>query len=216
MTHAAPGPSGRAPERSERAAGVFICVVGPSGVGKDTLIAATCERLSHDPRFAFPRRWITRPPGARERAEELGRQELARRRAAGGCALHWEAHGIAYAIPGNVDREIAAGRTVVCNVSRGVVADALVRFPRVATVVVAASRTTLAARLAARGREGAQDQQRRLSRRPRPLPPGMPTVTIDNTGALETATAAFIEALRGLAAGQVREREDTPERDVAR
>ena len=36
--------------------------------------------------------------------------------------MHWEAHGHFYALPRSIDRDLAAGRTVVANVSRAVIA----------------------------------------------------------------------------------------------
>ena len=180
--------------------GAFVAVVGPSGAGKDTLIAGARDALAGDDRFAFPARWITRPPDETERSEELSADEWSRRCQAGECALSWQAHGIAYAIPASVDGDIGAGRLVVVNVSRGVLAQALARFPRVAALCVTASPETLAARLAARAREGAADRARRLARAPRPLPEGLCSVEIGNDGTREEALAAFVAALETLCA----------------
>ena len=195
-----PGASGNAPGASVLAPGIFIAVVGPSGAGKDTLIAAARERLAGDDRFAFPSRWITRPPDPTEPSEELTRAEWERRCEAGECALSWKAHGIAYAIPAHVDGEIAGGRAMIANTSRGVLGDALARFPRSAAIIITASRDTLARRLAERGREDAADRTRRLARAPRPVPPGMRTIEVANDGDIEEATDRFVDAVRQLAA----------------
>ena len=178
--------------------GTFVAVVGPSGAGKDALIAAAREALGDGDRFAFPARWTTRPPDASERSVELSEAEWHRRRASGACALAWEAHGVAYAIGASVDADVAAGRIVVANVSRGVLGAALARFPRVVAFEVTASRATLAARLAARGREDAADRARRLDRAPRPMPEGLRRIEIANDGTLEAAARAFVDALRSL------------------
>lgn len=189
---AAPASPGSAP-------GVYVAVVGPSGAGKDTLIAAARERLAGDDRLVFPRRWITRPPDPSEPSEELTRAEWERRCERGGCALSWEAHGIAYAIPSHVEHALAAGRSVIANTSRGVLGNALARFPRAAAIVVTASSETLAARLARRGREDAVDRTRRLARTPRPVPPEMRTVEVQNDGGLDEAVERFVAAVRQLA-----------------
>ena len=44
--------------------GVFFFVVGPSGVGKDTLIDGAKAALRDDARYVFATRTITRPAGA--------------------------------------------------------------------------------------------------------------------------------------------------------
>ncbi len=66
----------------------FALVVGPSGAGKDTLIRLAREELAGDPRFAFPRRLVTRPPSADEDNTPIDAAafDRARPRAASACA----------------------------------------------------------------------------------------------------------------------------------
>ena len=44
-----------------RSLGSLVLVVGPSGVGKDTLIGGAKQALENDRRFTFVRRVVTRP-----------------------------------------------------------------------------------------------------------------------------------------------------------
>lgn len=88
--------------------GVLVLVVGPSGAGKDALLAGSRRELAGDPRFVFCRRVITRPRGVGE--SEAGIEE-------------------------------------------------------------------------------------RLSRIPTPLPPGVKSVAVDNSGSLEEGIERFVQAL---------------------
>lgn len=174
--------------------GVLVLVVGPSGAGKDSLLAGAHALLQDDPHFRFVRRVITRPADAGgEEHEATDRAAFAARRAAGGFALHWHAHGLDYGIPSDIAADIAAGRTVVANVSRTVINEARARFPT-RVVVITAPRGVLAQRLAARGRETAADIAERLSRAaPEPTGPDVETVLNDTT--LEAGIARFVAAL---------------------
>jgi ribose 1,5-bisphosphokinase len=146
-------------------AGGLVLVVGPSGAGKDTLIALARARLGDAPAFVFPRRLVTRPPSAHEDNDAVTEADFAACEAAGGFALSWRAHGLGYALPGSLAAALDAGRVAVCNVSRRVVEAARGRFPRVAVVAVTAPPAVLAARLAARGRAEDGDLGARLARR---------------------------------------------------
>lgn len=175
--------------------GAFLAVVGPSGVGKDSLIRAARAALEGDARFAFPRRWITREPDATEDCESLSRREWERRRAAGRCFLSWEAHGIAYAIPDAVRDDLANGRCVVANLSRRALPDLARLCARPVAVVITATPETLAERLRARGREDEGDRRVRLAREPRPVPASMARTEIRNDETFDQATNAFLAAL---------------------
>ncbi|MDT8855459.1 phosphonate metabolism protein/1,5-bisphosphokinase (PRPP-forming) PhnN [Paracoccaceae bacterium Fryx2] len=174
--------------------GAILAVVGPSGAGKDTLIDAA-RRVRPD--LVIVRRVITRPETAGgEPFEGVTAEEFARRRTAGGFVLDWQAHGLRYGIPVGVLADLAAGRTVIFNGSRAMLAQAGAAFPGLVVIHVTAPVPVLAARLAARGRESAEDIARRLSRAPEPFPPGLPVREVQNAGALETAVAAFLDALQ--------------------
>jgi len=176
--------------------GRLILVVGPSGAGKDSLIEGARAALAGHPRFVFPRRIITRPsdPGSEDHAT-LSEAEFERQRAAGLFFLHWDAHGLRYALPGSIADDLAAGRTVIANVSRAVIAAAREKHAATTVVVVTAPPEVLARRLAARGREDAADVEARLARAAdQPSGPGVVTVMNDTT--LDSAVARFLEVLK--------------------
>ena len=109
--------------------------------------------------------------------------------------LAWRAHGTDYGIPARYASDLAAGRSVVANVSRGAIVDAASRFAPVRVIEVTASPAVLARRLAARGREDEAAIAARL-RRAVKLPEGVATVHIVNDGTLDDAVRAFVAALR--------------------
>lgn len=172
--------------------GTLFLVAGPSGAGKDTLIAASRDRLRQG--YVFPRRTITRPaqPGGEDHVtESMAAFEVLER--AGAFALTWRAHGVAYGIPAAIETDLARGKHVVANVSRTIVQDAIARFRPAHVILVTASPAILAARLRARGRESDDDIGERLDR----APPVAADTVILNDGALEPAIEAFVKALKG-------------------
>jgi ribose 1,5-bisphosphokinase len=132
--------------------GRLVVVVGPSGAGKDTLIACARGRLAGDPVIVFPLRIVTRAASAAEDHRTISDRDFATAAEAGAFAFWWEAHGLKYALPAGIDDDVRAGRTVVCNVSRGIVAALRRRYACLDVVLVTAPAEVLAARLAARGR----------------------------------------------------------------
>ncbi|UWQ93423.1 phosphonate metabolism protein/1,5-bisphosphokinase (PRPP-forming) PhnN [Rhodobacteraceae bacterium M382] len=174
--------------------GGIFAIVGPSGVGKDTLMQAA---LAEVPDLCLVRRVITRPEAAGGEAfTGVSPAEFALCDAAGGFALSWQAHGLFYGIPVQVHDDLAAGRSVLFNGSRAMLVEAARVFPELKVLHVTASRAVLEARLLARGRESTEEIARRLDRACMKLPKGLEVITIDNSGSLSAATRAFVDALR--------------------
>jgi ribose 1,5-bisphosphokinase len=181
---------------------MLVAVVGPSGAGKDTLLAGARVRIgSDDGRFRFVRRSITRPAEAGgEDHEPLDRTAFLGARDAGAFALSWEAHGLLYGIPYSITDDLAAGRCVVANLSRGVLKEADARFPLLVLEITAPA-AVLAQRLAARGREDAETVASRLAREG-PLPAGLRIRRVANDGPPEAGAAAVAAALIEAAEGR--------------
>ncbi|HTQ34788.1 MAG TPA: phosphonate metabolism protein/1,5-bisphosphokinase (PRPP-forming) PhnN [Stellaceae bacterium] len=178
------------------ARGTLILVVGPSGAGKDSIIAGAAERLRGDPRILLARRLITRPAEAGgEDHIPVSSEEFAERRETGALLLHWQAHGLDYGLPAELGAALEQRRSVVANVSRTVIGEARHRFAPTLVVAIAASPETLATRLAGRGRESEADIAERL-RRGDAMAAVDADVTIDNNGTLDAAVECFAAVLR--------------------
>lgn len=174
--------------------------MGPSGVGKDTLISGARQALDGDKRFSFVRRLVTRPSDIDlEDHVSLNREEFDRSARAGRFALTWQAHGLSYALPIGVDTDLALGRVVVANISRHAVPGAMAKYPLCRVIQISAEISLRAERLARRGRENRDQIVARLAREGASLPADVSPVVIDNSSSVGIGVTAFIMALRAIA-----------------
>jgi len=173
---------------------MLVLVVGPSGAGKDTLLNAARLLLADDARVRFAQREVTRlaTPGGEDHLP-IDAATFRTRRDCGAYSLWWEAHGLGYGIAAEITDDLARGITVVASVSRAVIAEAAAKFT-IRVVEITAPTNVLAARLADRGREDAEDIARRLQRQV-PLPDGIELVTVMNDGSIEEGAAKVIQAI---------------------
>jgi ribose 1,5-bisphosphokinase len=176
--------------------GRLVAVAGPSGAGKDTLLRFARNHLGGDPNVVFPHRIVTREPSAEEDHDGLTEADFAAAVVAGGFAFWWYAHGLNYAVSAAVDDDIRAGKTVVCNVSRAVIAELRCRYADVRVVLVTAPADVLAARLAARGRATDGALATRLARRSPAQGELAPDVVIENVGELQDGGEKLVAAIR--------------------
>ncbi|MCC7426555.1 MAG: phosphonate metabolism protein/1,5-bisphosphokinase (PRPP-forming) PhnN [Alphaproteobacteria bacterium] len=183
--------------------GTLVLVVGPSGAGKDSILDGARAALATEPRVRFLRRAITRPAEAGGEAHEaVSEAAFHARRAAGGFALSWCAHGLLYGIPADALAGRARGMVCIANISRTVVAEAAERLPPVLVAHITAPPPVLATRLAARGRESRAEIEARLARAaPFAAPPGVAVAEIVNDASLAEAVARFCALLRGCLGG---------------
>ncbi|MDO8322317.1 MAG: phosphonate metabolism protein/1,5-bisphosphokinase (PRPP-forming) PhnN [Phenylobacterium sp.] len=176
---------------------MLVLVVGPSGAGKDTLLDGARAALDGDPEFVFPRREITRPAEAGgEDHDPVDEDQFVAREAAGGYALTWRAHGLAYGIPAEIADDLALDRTVVVNVSRAVLDAARASFGTLRVLVVTADPEVLAQRLSQRGRESAADIAQRLARAEAIPVTGDDVMVVQNDSTPQEGVARFLAALR--------------------
>jgi ribose 1,5-bisphosphokinase len=177
--------------------GIFVCVVGPSGAGKDTLIRYAEEELGTCEDVVFVRRLVTRASGAFEAHDSIDEAEFAAGVARREFALSWRAHGHGYAVPLSALAAVRRGALAVCNLSRGAVAEAQSVFGSVVTVLVTAPGEVIATRLAVRGRESVEAM---AARRGRAVARGdfSPAHVIVNDGPVEAGGALLVGILEGL------------------
>lgn len=179
--------------------GLFVAVVGPSGVGKDSLLNFAREQLADDPRFTFVRRIVTRSADAGlEDHDTVTHEAFEDVVQAKGYALHWDAHELRYGLPGDIHEDLNDGRVVIANISRKSIDDARARFPACRILSITAPRDVLAKRLLARGRETAADVEVRLSRNLVPVT-GSDVTEIANAGTLADAGNHLVQTLRDFA-----------------
>jgi ribose 1,5-bisphosphokinase len=179
--------------------GGFLFVVGPSGAGKDTLLALARSQLGSDPRFLFAKRIVTRPASPWEDHDTLDEAAFNAAEGEGRFALSWRAHGLRYAVPVTTLDAALRGQIVICNVSRQFVAPGRRQLPNVAVVEVTASPEVCLERLTARRRQEDGDLQVRLTRSAE-LGDVSPDLAIENTSTPEAGAAELIAFLERRAA----------------
>lgn len=166
----------------------LIAVVGPSGVGKDSIMEGL---ITLNPSWHRLRRVITRAPElGGEDYEAVSEAEFIRRKQAGEFFLSWGAHGLFYGLP----KSEMDHAQVIANFSRSALAEADASVP-LTVLNITASSAVLAERLAGRGRETAQEIERRLAQADRSVPAGLNVIEICNDGSLDQAIQAAHQAL---------------------
>ncbi|MEM6409738.1 MAG: phosphonate metabolism protein/1,5-bisphosphokinase (PRPP-forming) PhnN [Pseudomonadota bacterium] len=174
--------------------GRLIAVVGPSGVGKDSVMQGIAAAV---PDIHLVRRVITRAPNLGgedyDAVSETRFRDLVNE---GAFAVHWGAHGLFYGIPQSVHLQLKQGMDCLANFSRKALRAGATVFPDFIVLNITARPETLASRLAARGREPKADIARRLSEAHKPLPEGLDVITLSNDSALDQTVSRAVSLLQ--------------------
>lgn len=172
--------------------GRLILVVGPSGAGKDTLIALAQAACAGNDNAVFPQRVVTREASSFENNAAVSSMLFGQMLARGDFAFQWEAHGLRYGIPRSIIDDIRAGRTIVVNASRTIIEPARRSYINVTVVSVTAPPEVLAERLAARARPSDGRLDNRIHRA---VTAGAPDIVINNVGPPDDHAAELLEAI---------------------
>lgn len=149
---------------TSRLGGRLIFLIGPSGSGKDSLIdAARVHLLENGVEVA--RRVITRSAESRgEAALSVSPEVFEQMCEDGEFAMHWQANGLQYGIPVQVNEWLSSGRHVLVNGSRGYLPEARRRYPNLLAIRLEVAPQVLRERLLTRGRESVEQVEQRLAR----------------------------------------------------
>ncbi len=174
--------------------GCLIAVVGPSGVGKDSVMRGINEAL---PQSHLVRRVITRAPNlGGEVYDPVTVPQFQAMAEHGAFVMHWGAHGLHYGIPVSVRHHLNKGTDCLANFSRKALVTGADAFADFRVLNITAEPETLRSRLTARGRETPDEIEKRLAQAAKPLPKGLHVINLSNDGHLSQTVACAVAALQ--------------------
>ncbi|WP_299842653.1 phosphonate metabolism protein/1,5-bisphosphokinase (PRPP-forming) PhnN [uncultured Paracoccus sp.] len=180
--------------------GTLFLVVGPSGVGKDTLLDGARDRLGRYEFYRFCQRYITRDPEAGgEDYVAVTTAEFEALRDGGAFFHQWQAHGLSYGLPMDLLDDLRRGVNVIVNGSRRELGQIAALWDQTLIVSIEASPEVIAARLRARGRESEAEIQRRIARQAEIPQVGRGVVRVRNDDSPEAGINALVQAIVGSA-----------------
>ncbi len=174
-------------------AGRLIWLVGPSGSGKDSLLAALRQR--EHAQIVVAHRYITRPANAgSENHIALSEHEFFTRAERQLFALSWHANALYYGVGIEIDVWLHAGFDVVVNGSRAHLPQAKARYANaLLPVCLQVSPDVLRSRLEQRGRETSKEIAQRLDRAARYTPDNC--LMLNNDGSLLQSVDIFLQMI---------------------
>lgn len=171
-------------------------VIGASGAGKDTLMTYARTKINGEKPVLFAHRYITRQPDAGgENHVYLTAEEFKLRAEAGFFALFWESHDKHYGVGTEINKWLQQGFSVVVNGSRQYLPIAKQLYPDLVVVMICASPEVIAQRLAGRGRESAEEIEKRIKRSDEISGDLSGCLHIENNDSIESAGDRLIDII---------------------
>ncbi|NBT42189.1 MAG: phosphonate metabolism protein/1,5-bisphosphokinase (PRPP-forming) PhnN, partial [Alphaproteobacteria bacterium] len=125
--------------------GRMIAIVGPSGVGKDTVMAALQKSR---PDLSLVKRHITRSPESiGEDHYALSSEEFSKAVDQQKFVLSWTAHGLLYGVSHEAIQKLCRGQDMLINLSRNMLEEADDVFDRLIVINLTAPKDVLLSRL---------------------------------------------------------------------
>lgn len=171
----------------------IVLIVGPSGVGKDTLLKSIKKEFNN--KINFVRRYITREADNNENNYFLEATAFSILQTNGFFVSSWLAHGNSYGIS---KTSIKKGVNLI-SISRAKIKDFEASFDDVITINITVSKEVLRKRLENRGRESKEEVEKRLSRSYEKLE-AKNLIEFDNSLTKEEATNKFIKVIEKIIA----------------
>ncbi len=186
---------GRYPLLAHAATSRLVYVVGPSGAGKDTLLAWL--RAHHPHLCKLARRTITRAVQPGGEANEAVDAEAFDSLSVGGCfAFEWAAHGLRYGLRHEELTAQGAAQWVFINGSREHLAAARACWPGLRVLHITAGDAQLRQRLGQRGRETPAQIDARIARNHVwAQQAGDGVFTVENNGSVQEAAERIVNWL---------------------
>ena len=142
--------------------GKLIAIVGPSGVGKDSVM----RELLNSSDVCLVKRVVTRPVEAsNEDHFEMDVKRFRLNAECGALILKWEAHGLHYGITYEAIQPLFKGQDMLVNLSRKTLEEANNIFENFLVINLTAPKSILESRLKKRGRETSSEIIDRVNRK---------------------------------------------------
>ena len=174
--------------------GKLICVVGPSGVGKDTLIRGARKILK---KKVFVTRHITRPNTTdAETHIFVNKATFNEMMDNNAFMLNWSANDLHYGISNEYLAKIQNGLDVIFNGSRRALSEIQSKYPNIYIIWITASKVKVKERLIKRGRESEEKIDGRLKYLNLAIPEK--AIIVDNSGTIEAGIQSLVDAICNL------------------
>jgi len=171
----------------------IILIVGPSGVGKDTLINYLKKELDNNDDYNFINRYITRIPDENEKNYYLGEEAFRILNDQGFFVSSWYAHKNCYGIAKN---DILEGINII-SISRKHISDFEENYEHVTTVHVTLPKLMLLERLRLRKRESEAQIMQRIKRSYEKIE-SKNLIEFENVKKIDKSAKAFLQIIKSI------------------